>query len=53
MEPDGDDDDGVETGAYYAGKTEAERRFEERKRKRVGVLSFWVVYLWDCGLTIG
>lgn len=34
-EPDGDDDDGVETGAYYAGKTDAERRFEERKRKRV------------------
>ncbi|KAL0637928.1 hypothetical protein Q9L58_003006 [Maublancomyces gigas] len=34
-EPDGDDDDGVETGAYYAGKTDAERRFEERKRKRM------------------
>lgn len=40
-EPDGnndddDDDDGIEKGDYYAGKTEAERRFEERKRKRVG-----------------
>lgn len=34
-----DDDDGIEKGAYYAGKTEAERRFEERKRKRVGSLS--------------
>lgn len=31
-----DDDDGPEKGDYYAGKTEAERRFEERKRKRVG-----------------
>lgn len=36
-EQDGDDDDGIEKGAYYAGKTEAERRFEERKRKRVGL----------------
>lgn len=27
--------DGPEKGDYYAGKTEAERRFEERKRKRV------------------
>lgn len=31
-----DDADGPEKGDYYAGKTEAERRFEERKRKRVG-----------------
>ncbi|KAI5840440.1 hypothetical protein DFP73DRAFT_180833 [Morchella snyderi] len=27
--------DGPEKGDYYAGKTEAERRFEERKRKRM------------------
>lgn len=49
-EPDGDDDDGVETGAYYAGKTEAERRFEERKRKRV---SGGCSHLPGRGLTIG
>lgn len=40
-----EEDDGVEKGAYYAGKTEAERRFEERKRKRVGALSLSCVGL--------
>jgi protein FAM32A len=29
-------DGGDDSPDYYAGKTEAERRFEERKRKRVG-----------------
>lgn len=48
-----EEDDDVEKGAYYAGKTEAERRFEERKRKRVGVLSLSCWVAWDCGLTMG